>query len=117
MAPGKGRAGTANSLGFTRSEQFRKSPATSRCSVAQRKFVALFSNNFPPPFVKHCQFVNARLTSSASELMMSAKINQGEAGGRRFEFARDTFAFANELVWEYQLDAATGKRTFGRRNP
>jgi hypothetical protein len=25
---------------------------------------------------------------------------------RRFEFDRDTFAFANELVWEYQFDAA-----------
>jgi hypothetical protein len=49
--------------------------------------------------------------------MKSAKINQGEAIGRRFEFARDSFAFANELVWEYQMDAATGKRTFGRRNP
>jgi hypothetical protein len=27
----------------------------------------------------------------------------------RFEFARDSFAFANELVWEYLPDAATGK--------
>lgn len=36
---------------------------------------------------------------------------------RRFEFARDTFAFANELVWEYRPDAATGKMNFLPRDP
>jgi hypothetical protein len=36
---------------------------------------------------------------------------------RRFDFDRDTFAFANELIWEYQFDAATGKTTFRRREP
>lgn len=36
---------------------------------------------------------------------------------RRFEFARDTFAFANELLWEYQLDAAAGKMNFRKREP
>jgi hypothetical protein len=36
---------------------------------------------------------------------------------RRFDFTRDSFAFANELVWEYRTDAATGKRTFGQRHP
>jgi hypothetical protein len=36
---------------------------------------------------------------------------------RRFEFARDTFAFANELLWSYQFDAATGKTTFRKREP
>jgi len=36
---------------------------------------------------------------------------------RRFEFGRDTFAFANELLWEYRFDAATGKTTFHRREP
>lgn len=36
---------------------------------------------------------------------------------RRFEFARDSFAFANELVWEYRFDAATGKTTFSQRVP
>jgi hypothetical protein len=34
-----------------------------------------------------------------------------------FEFARDSFAFANELLWEYQFDAATGKTTFRKREP
>jgi hypothetical protein len=49
--------------------------------------------------------------------MTSAKTTQGEAGVRPFEFARDTFAFANELLWEYQSDPATGKTTVRRRQP
>jgi len=36
---------------------------------------------------------------------------------RRFEFARDSFAFANELHWEYRFDPATGRTTFARREP
>jgi len=40
------------------------------------------------------------------------------AGGpRRFEFARDTFAFANETYWEYHFDATTGKTSFSKREP
>ncbi|MFZ0829083.1 MAG: hypothetical protein WAO02_16845 [Verrucomicrobiia bacterium] len=49
--------------------------------------------------------------------MISTKIDPGEAVGRRFEFARDTFAFANELVWTYQFDPATGKTIIRRRKP
>ena len=49
--------------------------------------------------------------------MISAKTNPVEAVGRRFEFARDTFAFANELVWAYQFEPATGKTSFCRRQP
>ncbi len=36
---------------------------------------------------------------------------------RRFEFGRDTFAFANELVWEYQPDGTTGKMNYRPREP
>jgi hypothetical protein len=36
---------------------------------------------------------------------------------RRFEFERDTFAFANELLWEYRFDPATGRTRFARRVP
>jgi hypothetical protein len=36
---------------------------------------------------------------------------------RRFVFERDSFAFANELVWEYHLDPATGKMKFSPRVP
>jgi len=44
----------------------------------------------------------------------------GPAGGgdaRRFDFFADTFAFPNELVWEYRLDASSGGMTFHRREP
>jgi hypothetical protein len=46
-----------------------------------------------------------------------AKTNLGEIGARRFEFTRDSFAFANELVWEYQMDVTAGKRTLRPRHP
>jgi hypothetical protein len=36
------------------------------------------------------------------------------AGLRRFEFERDSFAFANELVWEYRFDARGAQRQFTR---
>ena len=36
---------------------------------------------------------------------------------RRFVFERDSFAFANELLWEYRLDPATGTMTSGARIP
>ena len=49
--------------------------------------------------------------------MILAKTNLSATGARRFEFARDSFAFANELVWEYRKDAATGKRILGSRDP
>lgn len=38
-------------------------------------------------------------------------------GVRPFVFAQDTFAFANELKWEYQLDPATGELQHRRREP
>src|SRR5262249_18627921 len=36
---------------------------------------------------------------------------------RPFLFQQDTFAYANELVWAYRLDPATGKMTHHRRDP
>jgi hypothetical protein len=36
---------------------------------------------------------------------------------RRFDFERDTFAFANNLLWEYRLDPATGAMTTVRNDP
>lgn len=49
--------------------------------------------------------------------MILSKTNLRATGARRFEFARDSFAFPNELVWEYQMNAATGKRILAPRNP
>ena len=36
---------------------------------------------------------------------------------RQFVFERDSFAFANELLWEYAFDAATGQTRFSPRQP
>jgi hypothetical protein len=49
------------------------------------------------------------IKKSAGEAMLPAP--------RRFEFERDTFAFANELLWEYRFDNAAGKTIFARRHP
>ena len=38
-------------------------------------------------------------------------------GQTAFEFHKDTFAFANELVWEYREDPATGQYRHQRRIP
>lgn len=43
--------------------------------------------------------------------------NSQTAPPRRFEFARDTFAFANETYWEYHFDTASGKTRFSKREP
>ena len=40
-----------------------------------------------------------------------------ERSGRPFVFKRDTFVFANELVWQYRFDAATGATTTFRCDP
>ena len=36
---------------------------------------------------------------------------------QRFDFGRDTFAFSNELVWEYHFDPASGQTRAVRRRP
>jgi hypothetical protein len=36
---------------------------------------------------------------------------------RRFDFVRDSFAFANELMWEYRHDPVTGRTTTLVREP
>jgi hypothetical protein len=46
---------------------------------------------------------------------MSKESNQD--GPRRFEFARDGFAFENETFWEYHFEAVTGKTSYSRREP
>jgi hypothetical protein len=38
-------------------------------------------------------------------------------GTRRFDFGRDTFAFANETYWEYHFDPASQKTTFSAKAP
>jgi hypothetical protein len=44
-------------------------------------------------------------------------ISPGAQRARRFQFERDTFAFAHELVWQYRFDVATRQMTTFRTNP
>ncbi len=55
----------------------------------------------------------------AEDKLPPAASQRGDNGRtpRRFDFDSDTFAFANELIWEYQFDTATGKTTFRQRKP
>lgn len=39
------------------------------------------------------------------------------SGCAQFEFGRDSFGFANELVWEYRFDPATSRPVISRRQP
>jgi hypothetical protein len=53
-----------------------------------------------------------------SEVELKVESRRSKAGDpRAFDFEHDTFAFANELVWEYRIDAATGKTTTFKNNP
>ena len=40
-----------------------------------------------------------------------------ESSPRRFQFYRDTFAFAHELVWQYHFDPVTGAMTTHQADP
>ena len=53
-----------------------------------------------------------------TETSGGAAVPAARAGlARRFVFARDTFAFRNELVCAYSFDPLTGKATMSRRDP
>ncbi len=46
-----------------------------------------------------------------------ATVDRRPPNGGTFVFDRDTFAFANELLWEYEVDESTGERTTRSREP
>jgi hypothetical protein len=115
MALGENEAGTAGRMGVAAGEEIAKGPVPAGRQIAQRPLVAAFGRDFPPSCVKHCQFIPATVTSFPSRLIT---LNQPSATReRRFDFNSDCFAFANELLWEYQFDRATGKMNFRKREP
>jgi len=71
----------------------------------QRYFVSSGLRNFTPTFVKHLHLRNLKLVSIASMILPTEQCD------RPFLFERDTFAFANELIWQYSFDAASGETT------
>jgi hypothetical protein len=54
---------------------------------------------------------------TATEIRPEGTPAAGATAVRAFDFARDRFAFANELLWEYQFDEATGKTATINRQP
>ena len=55
--------------------------------------------------------------ASVENVPSALPAESGNENGRQFDFAADTFAFPNELVWEYRPDPATQQMTFHRRDP
>jgi hypothetical protein len=74
--------------------------------------------------VREARFRPGRFVERLWPLFLMAFLAGGCAGvppspadcGRRFEFQKDTFAFANELVWEYGFNEA-GRWTARERKP
>ena len=52
-------------------------------------------------------------------LLVGCSTPQATVGtkSRPFKFGEDTFAYANELVWQYETDPATGKMTHHTQSP
>ena len=65
----------------------------------------------------------AAITSTSARGLQSASTPERSSGlnsalhPRRFVFERDSFAFANELIWEYHFDPASGQAHYTRREP
>jgi hypothetical protein len=76
----------------------------------QNDFVRAVVQNSPPAFIEGC------LCPAESQCWFSM-ISATASPMPRFEFDRDTFAFANELVWEYRLDPAAQKMVSRRNDP
>jgi hypothetical protein len=55
--------------------------------------------------------------SAAQSNRLATAAPYASTSRRRFEFMRDSFAFANELVWDYRHDAETGRPTTVVRDP
>lgn len=124
---------------LARGEQIPECPPLARREVVHRDYVSPLSGDGAPEVVKHCQVVSASLPFRASRDyfmpdpsqtpapdsgLQSASSVEHRSGKnfallvpRRFEFARDSFAFANELHWAYCFNSVTGKTTFSKRHP
>src|SRR3989337_412046 len=61
--------------------------------------------------------VPERGLQSASPFEHRSGINSALQASRRFSFARNTFPFANELIWQYHFDPVTGAMRTCRNHP
>jgi hypothetical protein len=62
-------------------------------------------------------FVPTGVLALAVALLAGCAAVQPAPGGAPFRFPADAFAFANETVWEYDADPATGRIDWRRRTP
>jgi hypothetical protein len=65
------------------------------------------------------RFATRRAISVALALALGCAARSGPLEVRYpgFRFPADTFAFANQTIWEYQVDAANGRLSWYRREP
>lgn len=108
-----------------------KGPAGAGTAIGERKFVGVGTGGFAPAVVKHCHSGTRNLICGSSMLWRAmillglvwlgsgcASVRQGAVpGARGFEFSKDTFAYVNELVWEYRYDPKRGTMGHVRREP
>jgi len=52
-----------------------------------------------------------------TEKVLSSPVTSAGGSALSFQFGRDTFAFANELVWEYRFAPGSGAVTIQRNHP
>src|SRR5947207_7200283 len=122
---------------FSELGQLAEGPLFAAAQVAQGHFIFIFPRYAPPALVQHCQFSTRSLALLASLiysvrqrfyavtllvfalLLVGCSTPQATVGtkSRPFKFGEDTFAYANELVWQYETDPATGKMTHHTQSP
>lgn len=76
------------------------------------------SSGRPPPAgsVQRCPLVSPPLALAVSVISQDSSGPLGDTS-RTFEFGRDTFAFRNELVWEYRVDGQAVRMSTRRAEP
>src|SRR5687768_7870870 len=107
-----------SSVGLTRhlgQQSHRQNRARLRAS-ARKAFASLV----PQRYVFQQAFVMKKtfwLVGALALLLAGCASAPKHSFSRPFTFRQDTFAYANELVWEYQFDDATGKTSHRQREP
>ena len=115
---------------FGQRVELLESPALFRREIAQRVLCRKFAHHFAPSVVKHLPVCYRNRTLRGKLLKKSSLLpllifalatgcatSSDHSFSRPFKFGEDTFSYANELVWEYEFDDATGATTHRKRVP
>jgi len=90
--------------------QLLESPAAPGSEINQGELVGAGTDHFLPGGIQHCQITMGQLGWAQDHMTVISP-------ARVFDFERDTFAFPNELVWEYHFDERAGRGWAQKRNP